>query len=88
MDALTTNEVVALFGLDERIVRKEVEHGILGVGSPPRFDLPAVVYLRALSSLGFEMGKLADRKRLHEMIRKFLGMQKRPAAMELSPNAP
>jgi hypothetical protein len=44
---LTPSEVVALFGLDERRVRKDVEHGVFDRGkSPPRFALAEVVYLR------------------------------------------
>lgn len=65
MEPLTTNEVVALFNLDERRVRKEVEHGIL---KAPRFDLPDVVYLRTLVEIGFEMSAVEDRKRLHTLI--------------------
>lgn len=65
---LTTNEVVALFDLDEGRVRKDVEHGILGRSSPPRFDLAAVVYMRTVAELGFELGAVDDRRRLHELI--------------------
>lgn len=65
---LTAREVVALFGVDERRVRKEVEHGIAGVSSPPRFRLADVLYFRALAELGFEMNAVADRKRLHAII--------------------
>jgi uncharacterized protein (DUF433 family) len=61
MKALSTNEVVALFDLDDRRVRKEVEHGVL---EAPRFDLPSIVYLRTLNELGFEMSAVEDRKRL------------------------
>lgn len=65
MRALSTNEVVALFDLDDRRVRKEVEHGVL---EAPRFELPAVVYLQTLSKLGFEMSGVEDRKRLRAAI--------------------
>lgn len=65
---LTTNEVVALFDLDEGRVRKDVEHGILGRASPPRFDLAAVVYMRTVGELGFELGAVDDRKRLYQLI--------------------
>jgi uncharacterized protein (DUF433 family) len=68
MEALTTNEVVALFKLDERRVRKEVEHGVLGASSPPRYDLSAVVYLLTLARIGFEITAVEDRKKLYALI--------------------
>jgi uncharacterized protein (DUF433 family) len=67
MQALTTNEVVALFGLEARRVQKEVEHGVI---EPRRFGLPAVLYLRALSEMGVEVSAVADRKRLYALIRR------------------
>jgi uncharacterized protein (DUF433 family) len=64
---LTAAEVAALTGLDERAVRKDVEHGILGSTSPPRFGFPAVVYFRALALLGLRLGT-KDRKRLYRLV--------------------
>jgi uncharacterized protein (DUF433 family) len=64
----TTNEAVALFSLDERRVRKEVEHGVIPAPSPPRFTTAAVIYLLALNTLGVEVG-VADRKRIFSLIR-------------------
>jgi len=87
VDALTANEVGALFGLDLRSIRKEVEHGILAAGTPPRFDLAAVVYLCTVFSLGIELGSVKDRKHLYDLIRGALGMPKRPASVQLSPIA-
>jgi uncharacterized protein (DUF433 family) len=68
LHALTTNEAVALFSLDERRVRKEVEHGVIHTVSPPRFTEAAVIYLLALNRLGFELATVADRKRLFALI--------------------
>jgi uncharacterized protein (DUF433 family) len=68
MQGLTTNEVVALFSLDARRVRKEVEHGVIDAASPPRFGVPAVVYLHVLDDLGVELGSVEDRKRLYGLI--------------------
>jgi uncharacterized protein (DUF433 family) len=64
MIALTTTEAAALTGLDERSVRKDVEHGILDAGSPPRFAEVALVYFRACASFTFHLGA-QDRKRLY-----------------------
>ncbi len=64
MLALTTTEAAALTGLDERAVRKDVEHGILDTGSPPRFAEVALVYLRACASFAFHLDA-ADRRRLY-----------------------
>lgn len=67
LQALSTSEVVALTGLEERRVRKDVEHGVVGVKSPPRFDLADVVYFRALAQLGFDLD-VDGRRLLHERI--------------------
>ena len=67
MLALTPTEAAAFTGLDERTVRKEVEHGILEVGSPPRFAEVALVYLRACASFTFHLNA-RDRRRLYAEI--------------------
>lgn len=64
MRALTTTEATALTGLDERAVRKDVEHGILDAGTPPRFAEVALVYLRACACFAFHLDA-KDRKRLY-----------------------
>ena len=64
---LTAAEVAALTGLDERTVRKDVEHGIFGAANPPRFSFPVVVYFRALVLLGLQLGT-KDRKWLYRVI--------------------
>lgn len=64
MLALTTTEAAALTGLDERAVRKDVEHGILDAGTPPRFAEVALVYFRACASFTFHLGA-QDRKQLY-----------------------
>jgi hypothetical protein len=84
MEALTTNEVVALLDLDERRVRKEVEHGVIAAASPPRFGLSAVVYLLTLGKIGFEVSAVDDRKKLYALILR--GMTKlKTSTIELSP---
>ena len=84
MEALTTNEVVALFDLDERRVRKEVEHGVIDASSPPRFGLSAVVYLITLGKIGFEVSAVDDRKKLYSLILR--GVTKlKTSTIELSP---
>jgi uncharacterized protein (DUF433 family) len=67
MLALTSTEAAALTGLDERTVRKDVEHGILDAGSPPRFAEVTLVYLRACASFAFHLDA-RDRKRLYAAI--------------------
>jgi uncharacterized protein (DUF433 family) len=84
MTSLSTNEAVALFDLDERRVRKEVEHGVLSAGSPPRFDLTALVYLRALMELGFEIGTVEDRKRIFGLINNAIHGEKHADIVHLS----
>lgn len=84
MTSINTNEAVALFGLDERRVRKEVEHGVLGEERPPRFDLAALVYLRALMELGFEVGAVEERKRLYALISAAVHRQRHRDVVRLS----
>jgi uncharacterized protein (DUF433 family) len=67
MQMLTASEVAAFTGLDERSVRKDLEYGIFGTASPPRFSFAAVIYFRALSLLGLHL-PTADRKRLYQLI--------------------
>jgi uncharacterized protein (DUF433 family) len=80
---LTPSEVVALFGLDERRVRKDVEHGVFDRGkSPPRFALAEVVYLFAVAALGVELG-VDDRKKLYRLIAAALALRTPPKIIEL-----
>lgn len=84
MTELTPSEVVALFDLDERRVRKDVEYGVFErIESPPRFDLAEVVYLYTVAGIGLELG-VEDRKKLYRMIAAAL-RSKRTNDLELSP---
>src|SRR5678815_1219936 len=80
---LTPSEVVALFGLDERRVRKDVEYGVFDRRkSPPRFALAEVVYLFAIAAFGVELG-VKDRKRLYRLIADALAERTPPKSIEL-----
>src|SRR5438132_181269 len=68
MDELTASEVAALFDINERGIRKDVEYGVFGrMKSPPRFDLAAVVYFRIASGIELEI-TVEDRKNLYRSI--------------------
>jgi len=83
MPALTTSEVAALFDLDERRIRKDVEYGVFGAfESPPRFGVPEVVYLYAIAGLGVELG-VDDRKKLYGKVAGAL-RSKSPSDVHLS----
>jgi uncharacterized protein (DUF433 family) len=83
MTGLTPTEVAALFDLDERRVRKDVEYGVFErLKSPPRFDLAAVVYLYTVAGMSFDLG-VEDRKKLYRLIVSAL-RGKRPHDLELS----
>jgi uncharacterized protein (DUF433 family) len=83
MTELTSKEVVALFELDEKRVRKDVEYGVLAAGKgAPRFALAEVVYLYTLDRLPFDLG-VGDRKKLYRLIADALGEAKRPKTIEL-----
>lgn len=76
MTELTPSEVAALFDLDERRVRKDVEYGVFErLKSPPRFDLAEVVYLYTVAGIGFELS-VEDRKKLYRMIAVALAAKK------------
>jgi uncharacterized protein (DUF433 family) len=85
MHALTTNEIVALYDVDERRVRKDVEHGVLAGSKPLRFDLTSVVYLLVVGGLGFDLG-VEDRRKLFGLVSSALrSPTKRPSTIPLSP---
>lgn len=81
MTELTTSEVAALFDLDEKRIRKHVEHGIFEpMKSPPRFERAEVVYLFIEAGLGPELGN-EIRKRLYELVRRGLSQKVRNFAL-------
>lgn len=84
MGPLTVNEAVALIGLEERVVRKEVEYGLFGPETPPRFKLPALVYLRVLALFGLQT-TVDERKRIYALIAKAFAGSKKPEKVEVSP---
>ncbi|MCB9669758.1 MAG: DUF433 domain-containing protein [Alphaproteobacteria bacterium] len=67
MYALTPNEVAAITGLDERLVRKDLEQGVVTAESPPRFGQEDVIYFMARALFALELGT-RERRRLHSMI--------------------
>jgi uncharacterized protein (DUF433 family) len=81
---LTTTEVAALVDIDEGRVRKDIEYGLFGAASPPRFSLADAVYLRALALLGVQLG-VDDRVKLHDLIGKAMAAPKPPAKVDLGP---
>lgn len=81
---LTATEVAALVGVEEARVRKEVEHGLFGSVTPPRFTLADAVYLRMLALLELRLG-VDDRMKLHDLIGKAIASAKVPAKLELGP---
>lgn len=77
---LTAAELVAFTGLDERTIRKDVERGIFGAASPPRFGFAAILYFRILTLLGLRLGT-KDRKRLFALIAEALATKKTTAQL-------
>ncbi|MBI5497480.1 MAG: DUF433 domain-containing protein [Deltaproteobacteria bacterium] len=62
------NEVAALLGLEVRRVRKEVEHGLFGSSSPPRFTFADLVYFAILARADSGTLSLSTRKKLHALV--------------------
>lgn len=81
--ALSVTEAVALVGLEEKSVRKEVEYGLFGSVTPPKFKLPALVYLRVLRELGIQT-TVEERKMIYRLITKAFDQAKRPSEVRLS----
>lgn len=82
MLALTTNEVAALTGLDEKFVRKDVEQGVVEALTPPRFAEHALVYFFATAAFAFHLAT-AERRRLYRMVSK--AVENREPTLELGP---
>ncbi len=82
--ALTVTEVVALSGVEEGRVRKDVEHGFFGSESPPTFSLADLVYFRMLALLDIQLG-VDDRKKVYHLIAKALSGPGKPTNIEVSP---
>lgn len=77
--ALTPAEVSALLGLPEKKVRKEIEHRVLDVPSPPRLSFDALVYLQALTELDELDPSIEGRRRFYTRIREALASRAAPA---------
>jgi len=67
MLTLTTTEVAAFTGLDEKSIRKDVEYGIARTGSPPRFSDGDVLYFAARASFVFKLAR-RERRSLYDSI--------------------
>jgi uncharacterized protein (DUF433 family) len=78
--ALSTLEVAALAGLDERKIRKEVE---LGLFHRPRFSVEDLVYFKLLAVLGLTVS-VADRRRLHSLVEEAMRQRPTPRTIALS----
>src|SRR5579859_8126253 len=76
---LTTNEVAALVDIDEKRVRKEIEHGIF---ERPSFTFADAVYLRVLALLEMHLS-VEDRARLHEVTLRALAATRVPETIDL-----
>lgn len=57
MADLSTAEVVALFGVPEPLVRKDVEYGFFDVVTPPRFEIQHAVYFKMAAGFEEELPK-------------------------------
>jgi uncharacterized protein (DUF433 family) len=81
--AFSPAEVAALLDLPERHVRKEIEHGLLSTGTPPRVEFQALVYFEALRMMDLDLG-IDDRRKVLTTIRNALVHARPPETVELS----
>ena len=80
MLALTTSEVVALFGVDEARIRKDAEYSVVSRTKPLRFELADVVYFLAIADFPFELG-VDSRKECHHKIVSALAKHRPPSSV-------
>jgi uncharacterized protein (DUF433 family) len=66
--AFSPAEAAALLSLPERQVRKELEHGLIPAGTPPRLHFWVLVYFEAIRLMGLELA-VSDRGRVVKAIR-------------------
>jgi uncharacterized protein (DUF433 family) len=64
---LTAREVAVLAKIDEHVIRRDVELGVIEPGNPPRFTLDDLVYYGLLRALPFRILPL-DRRRLRRLV--------------------
>jgi uncharacterized protein (DUF433 family) len=76
--ALTTAEVSALLDIPNRKVWGEIDRVFEGLDSPPRLDMDAVVYLKALTELEVLDPSVEGRKRFYVRIRAALSAKEPP----------
>jgi uncharacterized protein (DUF433 family) len=77
--SLSTAEVCAFAGVEERRVRKEFELGTV-TASAPRYAFIDLVYFRVLVEIGFELS-VASRKMLREKLSNALDQQETRVAL-------
>jgi uncharacterized protein (DUF433 family) len=65
----TPAEASALLGVPEKRVRKDIEHGLFDVSSPPRLPFDALVYFLACRELDELEPSVEGRRRLYGRIR-------------------
>ncbi len=67
MYALTATEAAALTGVDEKLIRKDVEQGVVDALSPPRFAERALVYFSATAAFALHLAT-SERRRLYRLV--------------------
>lgn len=67
--SVTPAEAAALLGVPEKRVRKDIEHGLFDVSSPPRLHFDALVYFLACRELDELEPSVEGRRRLYGRIR-------------------
>jgi uncharacterized protein (DUF433 family) len=69
---VTPAEASALLGVPEKRVRKDIEHGLFDVSSPPRLPFDALVYFLACRELDDLEPSVEGRRRLYGRIKSAL----------------
>ena len=84
--SMTVAEASALLDVDEKAIRKEIEHGILvsRTREPVEVSFFELVYLAVTLELGLHLG-VEDRRAIHDVVLESLGRTPRVAHVKLSP---
>lgn len=80
--SFTAAEVVALFDLDEKAIRREIELGALPERKPVEFSFGEAVYLVVMRMLGVQLG-VEDRRKVRDLVVRALSSG-RKSRVELS----
>ncbi|MFI5301899.1 MAG: DUF433 domain-containing protein, partial [Polyangiales bacterium] len=83
-EAFTAAEVSALLGVDEKVLRKEIEVGVFDDRTPVRFSFGEAIYIAAMAALGVRIAAVEERRMLRERIEEAVTSRRRSKVVSIS----